>query len=164
MLHTRPILPREARKAPTTVSGVRFHMRRNHMGMSGDVTDAVRTWPLEKVRRWVQHGIMRCDPVSNYLVWGKEVGPWCTKHRVVHPRTLVELEAVQAAIAAGDPSGLPKVPDNAIPQADDEAPADEEVTNPGNPVAPPADGVDEPKAGDPPAAPTGKPSKKPKKS
>lgn len=156
MMHTRPILPREARKAPPTVSGARFHMRRNHLGMSGDVTAEVRTWPIDKVRRWVQHGFMRVEPVSNYLAWGKDVGMWCLKNRVVQPRTLAELEAVQTAIAAGDKAGLPTVPDDAIPQADDvpaDALADEEVTNPGNPV---------PAIGDQPANHAGK-SKKPRK-
>jgi hypothetical protein len=92
---------------------------------------------------------MRCEPVSNYLAWGKDVGPWCTKNRVVHPRTLAELEAVQAAIAAGDPSGLAKVPDDAIPQADEPAtPAGDA----GDPVYP--------KGGEPPATPAGEPAPK----
>jgi hypothetical protein len=111
---------RDVAHATSWIAGVRFIMRREYGGLAGDVTDLIKKWPIDKARRFLRHGLMVCQPPSNWMRWGKDVGTWCLKNGVVPPVTLGDLERVQQAMGLDSPTGLPGQAPDAIPQADDE--------------------------------------------
>lgn len=111
----------DARRASPNVAGIRFYARRNQHGfVVGECTEQVRTMPIEKVRRFLMHGLLVTSPVSDFTKWGKDVGLWLTQNKRVHPTTIEQLQAAQEAMAAGKPDAVPALLADTIPGADDE--------------------------------------------
>lgn len=122
----RPMRLKDAsRAAVNNLKDVRFTARRNQHGFTvGDVTQMVHGFPVDRVKRFIRHGILICEPMSNFMGWGKDVSAWLLKSKLPAPVTVGDLIVAQAAMAADDPSLItyaevveePKQPDT-IPQA-----------------------------------------------
>jgi hypothetical protein len=132
MIHTKPLRPRDVARLSSSVAGRKFIMRRHQDGLEGDVTATVREWPVEKVKRWVMHGILFVEPASNYLMWGKDVGMWCTKNKLEHPATISQLQYVQEAMEIGDVKAVQKPAPKSV-QAEVSQATIEEIQKPKEP-------------------------------
>lgn len=104
----RALSVKEASRAPSNVDGVKFIARRNQHGLEvGDVTENVLGLPVTKAQRLMFHGIITCEPASNFKLWGKDVAPWLMKNHLEHPVTMADLIKTQVAMADDDVKALP---------------------------------------------------------
>ena len=105
----RALSVKQASRAPSNnIDKVSFIARRNQHGLvTGDVTSDMMKLPVQTVQRLMSHGIVTCDPASNFKVWGKDVASWLLKNHREHPVTMKELIKAQTAMADDDVDAIP---------------------------------------------------------